>query len=316
MRGTEGALYFKFRGYQTRYLSNMLNLAKNSGPEGKAAFVWMMAGLATVAGVSGLPFVQDIENGGDAVWKALGHVDPMIDAHLRQALADTGLGKFGAEVLLRGIPSVALGTDLSSGFGFGELLSRPVSPADIAGVVPSMMYQAFHNGLARYDTAQGAASVAAEALPAALRNPAEAYIQGRQGIVSPSGAMELPAGKISPADTAKRALGFTPLAATQERANSEFAYNLKAHDEELRQDVVRSVAMLAMRASNADRNGDRAGADALRAQAQGIIAKNSGLMISGQAYKNAEFEMMDPEMYRLTRTPMRERAQVQNSPYP
>jgi len=153
-------------------------------------------------------------------------------------------------------------------------------------------------------------------LPAALRNPVQAAIQSRQGVISARGAMEQTADKITGPDTAKRALGFTSLDAAQARARSEYGHELPESDADLRQDVVRSVANLAVRASAADRTGDHAAANELRAERQQIIQSNTGLRITEQAYKDAEFEAMNPEMYRLTRTPMRVRQQMQNSPYP
>lgn len=316
MRGTEGHLLFALHGFQTRYLSTMLSLLKNSGPEGKVAAAWMIGGLAAVAGVYGQPFVQDIESGVDAVWKAVTHVDPMIDAHLREWLADAGFGKVGSDVLLRGPASALFGVDTPSAVGFGDIVSRSMTPTDALGTVPSMLLGRLTAAYNRASTGQGAAVVGAELLPAALRNPAEAAIQAKQGMISARGEMEQPAGKIAAADTVKRAIGFTPLDAAQARARSEFDYDVANHDDELRQDVVRSVAVLAVRASAADRKGDPAAATALRAEASQIIQANQGLKITEQAYKDAEFEAMDPELYRLTRTPMRVRAQVQNSPYP
>jgi hypothetical protein len=316
MRGTEGHLLFALHGFQTRYLSTMLSLLKNSGPEGKVAAAWMIGGLAAVAGAYGQPFVQDVENGADWAWKAVSHVDPMIDAHLREWMADAGLGKVGADILLRGPASALFGTDMPSAVGFGDIVSRSMAPTDALGTVPSMLLGRLMAAYNRESTGQGAAIAGAELLPAALRNPAQAALQARQGVISARGEMEQPAGDITAADTAKRASGFTSLDAAQARARNEFDYDVAHHDDELRQDIVRSVAVLAVRASAADRSGDHAGADALRAQAQRIIQANQGLRITEQAYKDAEFETMNPALYRLTRTPMRVRAQVQASPYP
>jgi hypothetical protein len=78
MRGVEGSLFFTLHGFQTRYLSTAFHLMKNMGPEGKVAAAWMMAGLGLGAGVMGLPFTQDLENAGEALWEKITGTDPMI----------------------------------------------------------------------------------------------------------------------------------------------------------------------------------------------------------------------------------------------
>ena len=316
MRGVEGAMYFKFRGYQTRYLSTMLSLLKNSGPEGRVAAMWMLAGLGATAGAYGIPFLQDIENGGDALWKFATNEDPMIDAHIRELMADAGVSKLGAEMTLRGPASIFTGTDLSSATGFGELLSRPASPADLLGVVPSMMARMFYSGVGRIRSGQGAAAGAAELLPAALRNPAEAAIQARQGIFSAQGSPAMTAGQLSTADIAKRAIGLTPLDVAQARARRNFAEDTEHKDDQLREYVTRSVAILGVRAKAADAAGDHAQASDLRTEASELVQRYSHLDINEKAYSDAAFQAMAPDLYRLTRTRAVERSAVMNSPYP
>lgn len=231
MRGPLGTAMFTLHGYQTRFLSNALKLMKNMGPAGKMAAGWMMAGLWAGAGIEGLPFAQDMENLGDVVWKTLTKHDPMISYRLRDALSQAGLGKIGAEIVMKGPLSTLTGTDVSNRIGFGDVLTREwsgiTSGTDVLGTVPSIMFGRLAAAWRREQTRQGHAAAAAELLPAALRNPARAAIEADQGLKTQKGKLVTPAAKIGPADLTKIGMGFRPTAQARGYEHREYGYRAK-----------------------------------------------------------------------------------------
>lgn len=231
MRGPLGTMMFTLHGYQTRFLSNAFKLMRNMGPAGRIAAGWMMAGLWAGAGIEGLPFAQDMENLGDVVWKTLTKHDPMIAHRLRDALSQAGLGKVGAEIVMKGPLSTLVGTDVSNRIGFGDVLTRQwtglTSGTDVLGTVPSIMASRLAAAWRREQSRQGHAAAAAELLPAALRNPARAAIEAEQGLKTQKGKTVTPASKISGADLAKIGLGFRPIEQARGYENREFSYRAK-----------------------------------------------------------------------------------------
>lgn len=234
MRGPLGTLMFTLHGYQTRFLSNAFKLMKNMGPEGRVAMAWMAAGLWAGAGIEGLPFAQDLMNLGDVVWKALtggqkGH-DPMIANRVRQMIHDTGFGKIGSEIVMRGPISTLTGTDLAGRLGFGDVITRQwkgmTDGTGLLGTVPSIIASRVAAATNRYQSGQGLDAAAAELLPAALRNPARAAIVADDGLKTQKGKMVIPASKISGTDLAKMSAGLRPL--DQQRAYAHREYNYRA----------------------------------------------------------------------------------------
>lgn len=228
MRGTLGNSFFLLHGFVTRVLSHLWNLSTKMGAPGKQAFGWAMAGMMLGAGAEGLPFAQDAENLVDHITKWITGKDPMLSYRIRSMLADAGLGKVGAEMVMRGPMSQLLGVDLASRIGLGDPVTRMFSSADLVGTLPSIIvgrYKAMHN---RIESGQSWQAIAGEALPAAVRNPLRAAAEAKEGLrVGKKGTTTMGADKIPAVDLAKQALGFRPLDQARQYEKGDFDYRAK-----------------------------------------------------------------------------------------
>lgn len=228
MRGVIGQAMFLLHGFQVRWLSQALNLLKNSGPDGKKAFLWAMAGLWLGAGIEGLPFAQDAENLADAIWKLFTGKDPMITYRIRAMLVDAGFGKSGAEMIMRGPASTVLGINLADRIGFGDVFSRQFENDTLAGIPLTLFSVLGQRGAAaarrlREGDITGAGR---ELLPSAARNPVVAAKQAKEGVKTQAGRTVVPKSKVDASDIAARAMGFQPL--SQARAYQEMDYRYRA----------------------------------------------------------------------------------------
>ena len=319
MRGVEGSLVFTMHGFQTRYLSNAWRLMNNMGLEGKIAAAWMMAGLAAGAGAFGLPFVEDGINAGEKLWKMLMHTDPMIEAHIGKFLKDAGFGKIGAEMIMRGPVSVALGADLGSRMGFGNVVTNFLSSAEQMGTIPSIIGSRLIAAQERSETEQGPASVAAEFLPSALRNPARAAIEAQQGSETAAGKMVMPRSQITTADSARRALGVPSLAGEENYQQSSYLSRLSTRDKELHEVTTRAAGNLLMRADEARTAGDKEGALKLQQRMSVLLSdynkQHPAAPVTAPEIRNIVFQMQNPEMYQRSKMPKMLVPEVAQSPY-
>lgn len=237
-RGPMGLLLMSLHGFQTRYLSNALALAKNTGPAGRVAAAWMMGGLAMGAGVAGLPFTTDMENAADKLWQFFTKRNPMmatrIQADLAQLMGNGQWGKIGAEMVMRGPMSEALGVDLPSRIGFGDVLSRDIpwtNPSDSLGAAPSILWGRLAAAKERLESGQGAGAAAGELLPTAIRNPIRAYEQSQNGVRSISSGKPVPGlAKPSGTDIAKQALGVTPQDYERAYQRREYGFDVNSRN--------------------------------------------------------------------------------------
>ena len=192
------------------------------------ALAWTLAALWAGAGLQGLPFVQDVENGIDWLWKTLTKHDPMVAWRMRALLADTGLGKVGADMVLRGPLSSITGADFGSRLGFGKIITDDVAPwlgaGEAALTFPSIVFGAF-NGAHKRAASHQPASAVASVLPAALRHPVQAAIDAEKGVKSQTGKTTyVPRSKVTAADTVRESLGLTPLDTARAREKAEYRY--------------------------------------------------------------------------------------------
>lgn len=225
-RGGLGKIAFQFHQFQMRYLSAAYNLMANQGPAGKAAAGLMAANLWMLAGVNGLPFVQDVENGIDGIWKFLRGTDPMTDARVWSLLTNHGMSKAGAELMRDGPATAMLGVKLSSRLGFGDVASRELHGLDLVGAAPSIMWNAITGAKKRAAAHQGADAVAAQLAPAAIRNPMRALdVYPQQGVRSQTGKTQyVKPREFTAGDLAAQAFGFTPQRVSRAYETGEFNY--------------------------------------------------------------------------------------------
>jgi hypothetical protein len=226
-RGPGGTLFFSLHGFVTRTLSKQWELAKNSGPSGRFAFMLMMAAVGAGAGAMGLTGAQDTMNAADAMWKHFTGKDPDLKNQLRDA-TKAGLGQTGADVVLNGPIPTALGVNL--GIGFGDPISREFDSANLMGTMPSIIYNAIHGGGQRIESHQVPAAVAAEAAPGAFRGMLRAEAAREQGVKSRKGVPQIEKGQVSMADLTRMATGFQPLTRQHMGEETERYYKTQSPD--------------------------------------------------------------------------------------
>ena len=232
MMRSAGQAVFLLHGFQTRALSRMWEYSSKLGPEGRMALTYMAAPLLLGAGMSGLPFVQDVGNLADTAYQFFTKKDPMIGYRVHQMISDAGFGKVGSELITQGAGSL-LGVDTTDRLGFGKVLSEEVqNPVNLVGTLPSMIWEKINAATKRAQSKQGFAASASEVLPAFARGPAQAYVYGQNGVKSQPGRQELSKNKISAGDIAARALGFTPTDVL--RAQEHAKYNYRATHAKMR----------------------------------------------------------------------------------
>lgn len=218
-----GRLTTSLHGFQIRMLANLMKQWGRQGGAGRMAGMLTLAGLWAAAGLQGLPFVQDAENAVDALWKWARGNDPMLEWRLRAMLADSGLGRWGADMMLRGPLSTLTGVDFASRLGFGDIISREMAE-DTAMTAPSIAAGILVGTAKRLHSHQTAAA-AATPLPAGLRHPIQAEIDAEHGVKSQTGrSTYVPARKFTPGDQIAESLGFMPLDVTRARERQEYHY--------------------------------------------------------------------------------------------
>lgn len=244
-RGGIGALVFQFRGFEMNYLSTLWKLMHRMGPAGKVSAAMMLLGLMALSGVNGLPFSTDLEAAYEGLSKAFGH-DPMIEMNLKHWMEDHGFGKLGAEMVLKGIPRVAMGVDLSQRLGFGNVVSRNFesNPFAVLGALPGMLYNMGTGAYLRWEHGQPLGA-AAQLMPAAVKNPFMAFaVYPKEGVrtsyQTPRQPAVLPPRKVTPWDEAVKSLGFEPTDVSRAYENRQFAERLSQVAREGRRHSARS----------------------------------------------------------------------------
>jgi hypothetical protein len=236
-RSVPGRLIGQFHGFQFRAFSKMIQLTSRLGPEGKKAAAYMGLAVMALAGVSGLPFSQDIQNGYDWLHKQLTGKGSNVHADMQKWMEEkSGMGRMGADMVLRGPVSTSLGVDLTDRLGFGDPISREaqdreMNPWEWAGAAPGIIANSIGSAVTRARSGQGDVAAGSELLPNAIKNPVKGLaIWPQQGVRSVAGGRNgqvVPARQITPADQARKAAGFEPLDVTRAYEKRENAYRAK-----------------------------------------------------------------------------------------
>lgn len=121
-RGAIGSTLFTFKQYSVNYVELISRMAK-SGPEGRKAALLALGVLVLMAGTSGLPGADDLDDLIDGALQRLGYnFDSKVKR--RQFFADTlGMGLDGAQFIERGLSGLpGAPIDVSGRLGLGNLL--------------------------------------------------------------------------------------------------------------------------------------------------------------------------------------------------
>jgi hypothetical protein len=275
----------------------------------------MMAGLGLLGGATGLPFVEDLEKGADALGKMVTGVDPMIDAHIAEMLEDAGMSQLGAEGVLKGPARSLLGIDLNSRLGFGEAASKNLSATEALGVVPSMLVQRAMTGFNRYESGQPLGA-AAEALPSSLRNLMRGTVVfPAEGVRGQYGNVVIDKSKITGAEQRAQALGFEPANVARAYEQSQYATRTAKASQELHSRILSQATELVAEAYQHQKAGDAAGVASAQQRLAALLQAHPDMRIAPASIKAQLLARENALAAALKHAPKSTRGKIMNSPY-
>lgn len=213
-RGAVGATVFTFKQFSIAYVEFLARLMRT--PEGRPAALLALGVLIVLAGVSGVPFMEDAEDLIDTIGQAAGY--NLQSAQARQAFLAQVFGEQAAEVMDRGISALpGFPADIQARLGVGNLipgtaamLASSKSPAaeiaEVAGPVGGLFEGAL--GTAKGALAGDARMVANSAMPVALKNAYKAAEMWASGYYRDTRGRNVIA--VDGTDTAVKGIGFQP----------------------------------------------------------------------------------------------------------
>lgn len=312
-----GSVVWQFKQFPLKFLSVVKNLMTEMGAPGKAAAGLLLVSLWAYAGAQGLPFVQDAEKLLDWLTQQLTGEDPQIRASIYRLLDKAGLGKVGADVVMRGPLSVFFGADVSNRFGFGDLVSQNQSAVDFMGAAPSMFYQALAGAQRRYSSGQSPLAVVAQAAPAAIRNPLQGFgVYPDEGAKTQAGSTLVRPEEFSVGDQVARAVGFQPLKVS--RAYDRMEHERRTRDaSDLRVSRVYSqLATLIQQQNEAKLAKNGAAVMRIGKQISDLANANRELGLTPRNVRMRVLQRENPSAAALKIAPRRAREEMLDNPFP
>lgn len=315
-----GGVVLQFKSYPMNYVSLLRKNATQMGPEGKMATALMVGMMLAAGGLAGLPFAEDFADGYDNIIKAITGDDPQTIASLQEAMSDWGLGKLGAEAMLRGGSRAATGLDLSRSLGMGNIAPRMSDPLQILGPTPAALLAGPYYGYQRLQSGQGVAAAAQEIAPRALKGPIQAAaVLPEQGLVSRRGRTIIPPSEISTGDRAARALGFQPASFSREYEargrRMEMMQAAQSKAGALRSEYARLLAL----SDDAARAGRASAAEDARKKAMAVaedMARQGIKPPAGADLRKLIQGQLSPESADIKKAPKRLREEMSRNPFP
>lgn len=219
-RGPVGATLFTFRKFSVNYLEGLARMW-GSGPEGKKAFALSLAVMFLLAGTSGFPFAEDLEDAIDFVaQRVLGKNFHSKEAK-RQFFADI-LGNDFAEFINQGISGVpGVPIDVSGRLGMGNVVpgtgllqKKRENASDLKEVAGAGGDFIGRLASATAAAAQGDVRRALEeAAPTALKNAAKAIQMAQFGVYMDSKGRKVV--DVTMAEAILKGIGFQPSSVAQ-----------------------------------------------------------------------------------------------------
>lgn len=315
LRGLGGVL-LQFKSYPMNYISLMRRAATQMGPEGKVAVALMVGMMLMGGGLLGLPFAEDATDLYDNIAKIFGD-DPQTVHTLQAAMADHGLGKLGAEAVLRGVSRQATGLDLSRSIGMGNVAPRMDNPLQMLGPTPAAIAGGLYYGWQRLEGGQSPAAAAMELAPRALKGPIQATsVLPEEGLVSRSNRQIIPPSQITPGQRVARSMGFQPAEFSREYERRAYARDVSAEANReataLRGQYQRLLAL----AYDKRQSGKDTEADALLDRARRVAERMGEKGIKVPTGRDAMGPNVRPDAAALRQAPKRARGKMSENPYP
>jgi hypothetical protein len=308
-----GGAALQFRGYEMNLMSTLHQMAWHMGPPGKAVAAMMLGGIGAMAGVLGLPFMQDIEDAYEGIYKFIAHTDPNLNEKFMEFMRDDpmGWGASAGRAFLYGMQP--LGVDMSS-MSFGNLAGRAnEGPMGLFGAGISMPISAGQRAIERYNSEQSWLAVAAEPMPNGIKHVVNALgVYPDQGIRSASGNVIVPPAKITGGEQAELAAGFEPASMANVSREDERDYRLREAQTAKAQGFNTQVKGLSANIAQSEARGDYAQANEFRQELAKVIqaAAAASVKVAPKTIGSAELQATQPEARQMQLAPKAVRGQV------
>lgn len=329
MRGI-GSLVFQFKNYPLNYVRLMHKNFTRMGKEGKIVGGMMLVALLMASGLLGAPFAEDALKGGEAIYKGITGIDPMLEYNFRKWAADAGFGEYGAELLTRGIGRNLFGADMGQRIGMGELFPSDsiTDTLPLASAIISRIQEMMERG-SRGQPAGATAAAANFLFGKGGYDVARAYAQTQEGIKTKYGSTVQSAADTTLGDVALRAMGIQPTKITRKTEKTYAGSRIAAAANDAKNRLTTELATYIVDAGAAREAGDKAKADEITAKLNARIAEvaqqfaepgtpswQKMTIPSRTALRRRILSIILPEVARLKATPRSARQEVINIPYP
>lgn len=329
MRGI-GSLVFQFKNYPLNYVRLMHKNFTRMGKEGKIIGGMMLVALLMASGLLGAPFAEDALKGGEAIYKSITGIDPMLEYNFRKWAADAGFGEYGAELLTRGIGRDLFGADMGQRIGMGELFPSDsiTDTLPLASAIISRVQETMERG-SRGQPAGATAAAANFLFGKGGYDLARAYAQTKEGVKTKYGSTIQSAADTTLGDVALRALGIQPTKITRKTEKTYAGTRIAAAANDAKNRLTTELATYIVDAGAAREAGDKARADEITAKLNARIAEVAQQFAdpgtppwqkltvpSRTALRRRILSIILPEVARLKATPRPARQEIMNIPYP
>ena len=275
MRGI-GAPLTQFKKFTANYLSLLNRQFRHEGAAGKVASTMMLASLVAAAGLKGLPFAQDIADAVDWATETVTSINPHVEMTVRNWLRD-GLegvggerwGDIASEMLMNGPSRYITRMDWGQRMGQGKLF--PGNPMEMFGPLAGAISQGA-DAAKLYKSGQNYQATE-KILPKSIGNVAGALGYQEQGVTTAAGNRVMMPSEFEGADVAKKAMGFQPAELAR---RYEDIFDLSKVDADARRATAgfyRRLANSVALAQDADKAGDKRGAERFMERFQADLDK-------------------------------------------
>ncbi len=282
MRGI-GAVLLQFKTYIANYLRLMHKNFTRMGARGKIAGSLMLLSMLAISGLFGLPFGDDALQAADFLAEKATGIDPNLEFQLRQFIADSGFGEYGAEVMTRGFGRNVFGTgvDVSGRIGMGNIFPDD-SITSLAPLITGT-YARVSEAMDRWHTDQTYGAMAAMA-GAFIGKGGQDIAKGMlaypmEGVSTKRGNWTLLPDDVSLADMTIRSLGFQPTKVTRAQEAQYQAGRIASATQEARNTMSTRIARLVVMGMEAREAGDIEAAEEYSRQVQALYEANAASLI-------------------------------------
>ncbi len=236
-----GTIPTQFLSFVMQSFELMYRMAKVHDGNKVAAIGLMLFTIIALSGLKGFPFAEDVEKILEYLIKKATKADFDFDKEMRGLLTPI-FGKVGTDIIMEGVPYGALGVDMSTRLGFGNVI--PDDGQGMLGVSFDMFVTRPKNAL-EFMFAGDYYKALAEIMPNFIKNPMHAQIWQEQGIKSQSTGLTIVAKEdVSKFDLWLKTAGFTSSKIAERRERFYMEQRISNAVNDLRNSYYRELSFI------------------------------------------------------------------------